>query len=302
MPWIGHQRALTNTRPTSVSSRRHHGPALSATGWPVRARPRATVVHITNQRVSDAQRWGIVLAALLLVVACAPTPLTRPREGAPPSGGTPSRLADGPPPTLVGASVLSQTVTPTPEPPPASPSPVAAASPPGSPGAYPVISGLQPAPGTTLPAGDIVIGARVSASSDLTEVIVTIDGEPVSVDISGPPTRVKVVSMVRAFAQGSHELRVQARDDRGQLGGYRWQFTVGTPRQSIPTSPPKPTMPEEPTATPFVLPTRRPTITPLPRPPLQTPGPAPKPVIQPAVQTVLPVLIPPPRTTITPAR
>jgi hypothetical protein len=142
----------------------------------------------------------------------------------------------------------------------------------------------------------------VSASSDLADVIVYIDGEPVPIDMSGPPTRVKVVSMVRGFTLGSHELRVQARDDRGQLGGYRWQFTVGTPRQSIPASAPKPAVPDEPTATPFVLPTRRPTVTPIPRPPLQTPGAAPKPVIQPAVQTVLPVLIPPPRTTNTPAR
>ena len=201
--------------------------------------------------------------------------------------------------------MLSQTVTPTADVQPLaspSPSPGIAASPAGSPGAFPVISGLQPAPGVTLPAGDVAISARVSASSDIADIIVYIDGEPIPIDMSGPPVRVKTVSMVRAFTLGQHELRIQARDDRGQLGGYRWQFTIGTARQTAPTSAPRPAAPEEPTATPFVVPTRRPTITLVPRPPLQTPGPAPKPAIQPAAPTTVPVLIPAVKPAGTPAR
>jgi hypothetical protein len=230
-------------------------------------------------------RWGAVLMACLLLAACASRPIERPREGALPAGANPAaRLENGPPPTLVGASLLSQTVTPTTVSQPlASPSPSpGVTNPNGSPGALPVISGLQPAPGATLPAGDVVISARVSASSDLADVIVYIDGEAVAIDMSGPRVRVKMVSMVRSFTVGSHELRIQARDDRGQLGGYRWQFTIGTARQSLPTAEPKPAVPAipaGPTATLFVVPTRRPTapptVPPVAKPIMQTPGPAP---------------------------
>lgn len=239
-------------------------------------------------RVRPRSLWGAYLAVLLLLTACASRPLERPREGAPPAGAsTAVRVESGPPPTLVGASSLSFTPTVVAQP-LTSPSPspgIANAG--GSPGPLPIISGLQPAPGATLPPGDVVIGARVSASSDLTDVIVYIDGEAVQIDMSGPKVRVKMVSMVRSFALGSHELRIQARDDRGQIGGYRWQFTIGTARQSVPTSEPRPTLQIAPTATLFPVPTRRPTVAPttppVAKPIIQTPGPAPvtKPTVTP---------------------
>lgn len=241
-----------------------------------------------NKHVCPLWRWGAALAAVLLLTACSSRPVERPREGAPPAGAiTSSRLEGGPPPTLVGARALS--FTPTVEAPPSSspsPSPVAA-SPGLSPGALPVISGLQPAPGATLPAGDVVIGARVSASSDIADVIMYVDGESIPIDMSGPPVRVKMVSVVRSFALGSHELRIQARDDRGQLGGYRWQFTISAARQAAPTSEPRPTIAIPPTATLFPVPTRRPTVAPttppVAKPIIQTPGPAPvaKPTVTP---------------------
>ncbi|MCC7370477.1 MAG: hypothetical protein IT306_18785 [Chloroflexi bacterium] len=231
-------------------------------------------------------RMAVLLAALLLA-ACDARPIERPREGAPPGGGAVVRLETGPPPTLVGAAVLSQTLTPTVDPatlPSPSASPGVLGSPVPSPGAYPIISGLQPAPGVALPPGDVVVGARVSASSDLSEITVWIDNEPVAVDLNGPRVRSRTVSIVRGFALGQHEIRIQARDDRGLVGGYRWQFTVGTSRAVTPTALPGPETVAPPIATLFPIPTRRPTITPFTaatRTPLTFPTPPPKPAAKP---------------------
>jgi hypothetical protein len=186
------------------------------------------------------------------------------------------RLENAVPPTLSAGSSLLQTATPTVMlGPPPSPSPGIAASPApsGSPGLSPIISGLQPAPGATLPAGDVVISARVSGSTDLVDVTAFVDGEAVTVEPVGPSVRVKIVSFVRTFLGGTHEVRIQARDEKGQLGGYRWQFTVGAARQ--PAEAPTTTKPVAPTSavqtrTPIPLPTRRPTVV-LPTP-LATPA------------------------------
>jgi hypothetical protein len=204
-------------------------------------------------------------------MACEPPRVERPREGAAPIvGGTPVRVENPVPPTLVAASSLSQTATPTVilRPPP-SPSPgitiAGSPAPLVSPGIPPIISSLQPAPGASLPAGDVVIGARVSGSSDLVDVLAFVDGEDVPVDLGETPVRVKMVSFVRTLDGGTHEIRIQARDERGQLGGYRWQFTVGVPRQPVRAPAPAPTVRPAPTSpirarTPVPAPTRRPTV------------------------------------------
>jgi hypothetical protein len=150
-----------------------------------------------------------------------------------------------------------------------SPSPAVVGSP-GLPGLSPIISGLQPAPGASLPAGDVVISARISGSADLVDVTAFVDGEGVEIEPVGPGVRVKTVSFVRTFGGGSHEVRIQARDDKNQFGGYRWQFTVGVPRQpaAAPASAPPPTAAAKPAAptspvlnrTPAPVPTRRPTV------------------------------------------
>lgn len=212
-----------------------------------------------------SRRWRhAVLATLLLgAAACAPRPVERPREGAPPIvGGTPVRLENLAPPTLAPAANLVATATPTAEPPaPPSPSPLpVAASPAASPGLYPIISGLQPAPGASLPPGDVVIGARVTGSSDLVDIVAYLDGEPITIDVGGPEVRVKTISLVRTLAAGTHEVRIQARDAHGQLGGYRWQFTVGAGR-SAPAAPTARPTAASPTRTPVPVPTRRPTAT-----------------------------------------
>jgi hypothetical protein len=109
----------------------------------------------------------------------------------------------------------------------------------------------------------VVISARVSGSSDLVDVTAFVDGEQVALEPIGPSVRVKVVSFVRTFAVGTHEVRIQARDQKGQLGGYRWQFTIGggrQPAEAPATKPVTPTSAVQP-RTPIPIPTRRPTIT-----------------------------------------
>jgi hypothetical protein len=216
------------------------------------------------------RRTRLALAAcLLLLVACVNRAPERPREGAAPViGGTPVRIeGGGAPPTLAVSSAFQPTPTPLSFATPGaatSPGPLIAASPAASPGQYPVISSLLPAPGATLPPGDIVIGARITGSSDLTDIIAYVDGEAIQIPVGGPSARLKVVNLVRTLAVGSHEVRIQARDQHGQLGGYRWQFTV-TPGGRAGADPtPRPTLGELPTRTPLPVPTRRSIITPLP--------------------------------------
>jgi hypothetical protein len=289
---------LTRVLPASVSSRRRRGSAESERTRPACARTSARVIRITRSLAPSPWRRVVLLSLLLLVTACTPPPILRPREGAQ-AGSTPGRLESRPPPTLVAAVSLQSTSTASPslQLPSPSPSPSPAASPAGSPSSPPIITGLQPAPGSVLPPGDIAVGARVIGSSDLTDVVFFVDDEPVPIDMSGPPTRMKTVTMVRAFSPGQHLLRIQARDERGAMGGYRWEFTAGTARQALPTSPPRPTEVAEPTATPFPIPTRRPTSTPVPKP--GEPKPAePKPAgATPAVQ---PIILPAAKPAITP--
>jgi hypothetical protein len=229
------------------------------------------------------------MAAVLLLVACTPQPpAQRPRDGARPVFGTPLQLESIPPPTLsiAGGLIPTSTPLPTTEPMPSPPSPsprvVAGASPNASPGLSPIVSGLQPAPSSTLPAGDIVISARVSATSDLIDVLAFVDGEEIPLDLGAGTPRIKTISFVRTFISGSHEVRVQARDDRGQIGGYRWQFNVGAPRQAAPLPPRVPTATSAvPSFTPPPIPTRRPTQASAPPPP-PAPTNQPAPANQPA--------------------
>lgn len=227
-------------------------------------------------------------AGIVLLVACAPRPVERPREGAPPIAlSTPVRLENAVPPTLIppGSLVQAPTATSEPAPSPAASPPALAASPappPPSPGAPPIIAGLQPAPGAALPPGSVTIGARVTAVNDLVEVLAFVDGEPVPVEVGGEDVRAKNVSFVRSFTGGTHEVRIQARDESGQLGGYRWQFSIGaakpqgTPPVTAPGAAPTARPAAAPTRTPLVVPTRRPTP-----PPAAKPA-APKPTANPA--------------------
>jgi hypothetical protein len=107
-----------------------------------------------------------------------------------------------------------------------------------------------------------------------------VDGDAIPIEPMGPAVRTRTVSFVRTLAAGSHEVRIQARDDRNQLGGYRWQFSVGAGRNPA-AVPPAPTVARPAAQTPAIqvrtpppLPTRRPTVvlpvTPAPGAPVPT--------------------------------
>lgn len=214
------------------------------------------------------------LAALALLAALAggcarpperPIDGTRPLEGARPASAAGSSVQAGPPPTLAPAASLRTTPTPAPTaaPPLPSPSPVAS-GPAASPSVYPIISNFQPAPGASLPVGNVVVGARVTTSTDLVDLVVFLNDEPIPQDVSRRSDRVRSVSLVRTLAAGAYEVRIQARDQLGQLGGYRWQFNVGSGTRQVGATPP----PRAPNTLPTVGPPSAP-------PPIRTAAPSP---------------------------
>jgi len=197
-----------------------------------------------SRRFRGSHSWpALVLMLAFLLGACA-RPTDRPREGAEPvaAGSPASRLLSEPPLTLVPPPSLLGTSTPEPasDPPPTA---IPSSGPRASPGVYPIISSIQPPPGAELQPGEIAIGARVTGSSNLVDVVAFVDGEPFEPSLGSPAGRSLVISFNRQLSPGTHEVRVQARDEQGQMGGYRWQFTVG-PRQapSVPTRVPLPTL------------------------------------------------------------
>lgn len=187
----------------------------------------------------DSRHWqyrrnlaGTVVAGLALLLACS-RPLDRPLEGARPplaGEGAGSRLIE-PPPTLVLA-----TATPTaPLPivlPAVSPSPSPALA-----GRNPILSGLLPAPESQVVPGPVNIGARISASTDLTQVSLTLDGAPVQPRITTQDARTWLVAYTSTLAAGKHEVRVNASDQDGRAGGYRWQFGVQARPEASPAAP-----------------------------------------------------------------
>jgi hypothetical protein len=222
------------------------------------ARTRKLLVRLSLSADSWRRALPHVLAGALLAAACS-RPVDRPRDGAAPlaPGAPVAPLLPAPPPTLQPAANLLATPTPGPTTVPPTQTPVA--SPVRMPGVYPILSNMQPTPGSALPPGQVVIGARVTGPSNLVEVLAFVNGEPLPVPPATPPSRTTTVSFVRQLEVGTYEVRIEARDDRGQSGDQRWQFTVG-PRQP----PPVPTR-AAPLPT-FAVPTLPPLDRPLPSP------------------------------------
>lgn len=200
--------------------------------------------------ISPHRLLPLILAVALLVGACS-RPTERPREGAQPAaaGGPVGRMLPQAPPTVAPATRPALTPTAEPTSPP-SPDDVVIASPPT--GIYPIVSNIQPPPDSALPSGDVVIGARVTGASNLVDIVAFVDGDPVQPNMGNAPTRSLIFSFTRQLEVGPHEVRIQARDDRGNGGAFRWQFTVG-PRQRLPTATPPPLPDVAPLPT-FVIP------------------------------------------------
>ena len=207
---------------------------MSAAPDPGAGRRLAPVVR--RRAAAKALLLGAALLGILLATTCS-RPSARPRDGALPwLAGTPSGHLAELPPTLEPAANLRATPT---VPPPATATPTApptAAIPAHSPAPsiYPLITNLQPAPGAAVPPGDVVVGARVSGASNLVEVATFVDGERIEPLLGSSPGRTVVIRFVRELPIGMHEVRVEARDEQGQSGSYRWFFSVG-PRQPLPT-------------------------------------------------------------------
>ncbi|MFN8522540.1 MAG: Ig-like domain-containing protein [Chloroflexota bacterium] len=185
-------------------------------------------------------------------IACGPAAGERPKEGAAPASGPASKVIEAAPPTLAPAPALRITPITTPAA-TVGPSPVArvtAAASPSVAGVYPIISNIAPPQNATVSRGAVTVGARVSGSSNIADVSLFIDGEAMAVEMASPDPKVVTVSVVRELPIGSHDVRIQARDEQGLVGGYRWQFNVGSP--STPTTGPTaapPPRPAPPTAT-----------------------------------------------------
>ncbi len=205
---------------------------------PRNLRNAARLLHLGGRRT-----WvAALLGAAVCAAACSRSG-ARPRDGALPwLAGTPSEgLVVQPPPTLVApivqrppstaipARTVGTSTTPTPVPPIS-----AGPSRPALPGVYPLITNLQPAPGAAVPPGNVIIGARVTGGSDLVDVAAFVNGTSIEPLFDGSPGRTFVLSFVLWFPIGMHEVRVEARNDQGQMGSYRWYFSVG-PRQPLPT-------------------------------------------------------------------
>jgi len=72
----------------------------------------------------------------------------------------------------------------------------------------------------------VTISARVSATSDVSEVTMLVDGQATRPSSTGD-ARNPTYTFTTPLAAGQHQARIQVRDDQGRLGGFSWTFNVG---------------------------------------------------------------------------
>src|SRR5687767_3486482 len=164
--------------------------------------------------------WPALFGCLLLL-GCANRPVDRPREGAQPGrGGASAAFGVDVPPT-VAAPVGSPTVAP-----PIVITQVTPSPSPTVPGRNPILSGLLPAPNAIVQPGSVNIGARISGSTEIVAVTVTLDGAQVQPRITQQDPRTWLIAHTAPLDAGRHEVKLNARDSDGRAGGYTWQFDV----------------------------------------------------------------------------
>ena len=77
------------------------------------------------------------------------------------------------------------------------------------------------------------IGARITASADLTEVVLTLNGVAVQPRVTQQDDHTWLIVHASGLPAGSHRAHLLARDQQGRAGGFGWQFEVaGSPRAS----------------------------------------------------------------------
>jgi hypothetical protein len=168
-----------------------------------------------------AHRVSVILGVLAMVAAGCTRPADRPLDGA-----RPGSVASANTTLLASASPVStaptqeSTAIPVSSPPP---SPVAS---PTATGRGPIISTIQPQSGANVPVGPVTISARISATSDVSEVTMLVDGQATRPSSTGD-ARTPTYSITMPLAAGQHQARIQVRDDQGRLGGFSWTFNVG---------------------------------------------------------------------------
>jgi hypothetical protein len=102
--------------------------------------------------------------------------------------------------------------------------PVAGTPTPVADGRAPWILLPQPAPGTRVAPGPLVIEARGRGDAAITAIRLELDGAPLSVALEQ-----RSESTWRGFANaritsGQHVVRATVIDEAGRTGGYRWTF------------------------------------------------------------------------------
>jgi hypothetical protein len=105
--------------------------------------------------------------------------------------------------------------------------PVAGTPTPAADGRAPWILLPQPAPGTRVAPGQMVIEARGRGDAAITAIRLELDGAPLSVALEQ-----RSESTWRGFANaritpGQHNVRATVIDEAGRTGGYRWSFDAG---------------------------------------------------------------------------
>ncbi|MFN0074815.1 MAG: Ig-like domain-containing protein [Chloroflexota bacterium] len=175
----------------------------------------------------SSQRGPLVVIVACVIFAMTAAGCTRPADR-PLDGARPGSIASANSEALVSASPLS---VPSPAPviftvaPVASPTVLPAPSPTAT-GRGPIISTIQPPANANLPAGPITVSARISATSDVSEVTLLVNGQATRPSASGD-ARNPTYSTSMNLPPGQHQARIQVRDDQGRVGGFSWSFTVG---------------------------------------------------------------------------
>jgi hypothetical protein len=191
------------------------------------ARLIATMVGIVGILLLGSLAWSAVGAlfsalgqATALIAPGRPTPT---RLVAIVTPVTPSSLATLQPTASVATPVITSVPTTVPTPQPT----VALTPTPAAIGRAPWILLPQPAPGSRVAPGPMVIEARGRGDAAITAIRLELDGAALPVSLEQ-----RSESTWRGFASarvsaGQHVVRATVVDEEGRSGGYRWTFDAG---------------------------------------------------------------------------
>jgi hypothetical protein len=85
----------------------------------------------------------------------------------------------------------------------------------------------------------VSIGARISASTDISEVSLTLNGAAVQPKVTEQSPQIWLIAYTGKLDAGKHEVRLTAKDRDGRAGGYRWQFDVESQPAARPSPEPR---------------------------------------------------------------